>query len=190
MIDVRQLKMTGKTFTAVLCAACGFALGYVTGLFSIAGRGKDDSAPRPVVQPVGTTPITGWLRDSRAVMVSYSIGERGPSGITFGLSQSDARRLGDALAADLPSCSNEGRLLFADHFDLVFLGGSGLTKLRYDVTAGAARISSEGYGPMTVRDTSFLRELLPLIHQAEHAATLPESKLEDSDKPQSEKHSR
>lgn len=159
--------MISKTSSAILRVIFGFVLGYVAAIVTIVGCDKSDSVPRPVLQSLMTTPFTGWVRDSRAVMVSYSLGQRKPSGITFNLSQPEAKRLGDALAADLPSRSNEGRLSFRDNFDLVFLSGSRLTKLKYDVTSGAARITSEGYEGMTVRDTSFLRELLPLIHQAE-----------------------
>ena len=161
--------MTSKNSGSIIRVFLGFILGYVVAIITIIGCDKSDSIPRPVLQSLVTTPFTEWVRDSRAVMVSYSLGERKRSGLTFNLSQPEAKRLGDALAADLPSRSNEGRLSFRDHFDLVFLGGSRLTQLKYDVAAGAALISSEGYEGMTVTDTSFLRELLPLIQKAEQA---------------------
>lgn len=163
------MNMIKRVYVVFLSVFFGFVLGYVVAIFGSIGGDKSNLVTRPVLRSLVTTPVSGWVRDSRSVMVSYSLGEQEVTGITFNLTEVEAKRLGDALAADIPSRSNEGRISYRDHFDLVFLSGKRLTKLKYDVTSGASRIESEGYEGLTVKNTSFLNELLPLIQQAQGA---------------------
>lgn len=149
-----------------LIAIVGLSLGYVLGSFT-ANRGKTSHSTDPpaTVLPVTRLPIPDYLREARTLIVAYTLGVHAREAASLTLTPETAARLGDALATDLAARPVTGRNSFVAHFEIGLLGPSGVRKISYDSTAGAARISVEGHGDELLAGSSFGDELIRLLGQ-------------------------